>query len=151
VRVFRLPRSAYLAVLFLLFCTVPLAFSTDGGRGIRDVTDSDNAISGFQLSPLVVLLVIPILAAVFIARTATIVDGDGIRVRALFGSRALPWASLRGLSVDERSVYAVTEDAAVRLPCVRVANLHELAAVSGGRLPEIARPKPKAAPMKRRR
>lgn len=150
-RVFRLPRSAYLAVLFLLFCTVPLAFATDGGRSIRDLTDSDNAVSGFQLSPLVVLLVIPVLAAVYIARTATIADGNGIRVRALFGSRTLPWSVIRGLSVDERSIYAVTDEGAVRLPCVRVANLHELANVSEGRLPEIARPVPKAAPMKRRR
>ena len=147
-RVFRLPRSAYLAVLFLLFCTVPLALASDGGHGI---TDSDTGISGFQLSPLILLLLIPVLAAVFIARTATIADASGIRVRAVFGSRSLPWEGVRGLSVGERAIYAVTDDGAVRLPCVRVANLHELAAVSEGHLPEIAKPVLKPAPMKRRR
>ena len=150
VRVFRLPKSAYLAVMFLFFCTVPLALSTGGGYGIRDVTDGDG-VSGFSISPLAVLLVIPVLAAVYIARTATIVNGQGIRVRALFGSKSVPWEQIRGLTVNNATIYVVTDAGALRLPCIRLGNLHEVAAVSDGRLPEIAHPMPKPAPSRRRR
>jgi hypothetical protein len=39
----------------------------------------------------------------------------------------------------------------VRLPCVHVNNLGDLSRASDGRLPEIADPKPKYAPSRRRR
>ena len=52
----------------------------------------------------------PVLAAVFIARVATVVEPTGLRVRALFGSRMLAWERIRGLSVGGRNVYAVTAD-----------------------------------------
>ena len=66
-------------------------------------------------------------------------------MRALFGSRPLPWADVRGLTVNGRSVYAVVADGAVRLPCVHVADLAAVSAASGGRLPELAEPTPKPA------
>jgi hypothetical protein len=90
-------------------------------------------------------------AAVFIARTATIVDDHGITVRALVGSRTLPWADLRGLSVTGRSVYAVTDTGSVRLPCVRLADLAAVSAASGGRLPQLPEATPKYAPSRRTR
>jgi PH (Pleckstrin Homology) domain-containing protein len=128
-RVFRLPRSAYLAVLFLALCATPLV---------------QHPLASF-------VYVIPVAAAVFIARTATIVDDHGITVRALAGHRTLPWTDLRGLSVTGRSVYAVTDAAAVRLPCVRLADLAALSAASGGRLPQLPEATPKYAPSRRRR
>jgi hypothetical protein len=128
-RVFRLPRSAYLAVLFLVLCATPLV---------------QHPLASF-------VYVIPVAAAVFIARTATIVDDQGITVRALVGHRTLPWAELRGLSVTGRSVYAVTDAGAVRLPCVRLADLAALSAASGGRLPQLPEATPKYAPSRRRR
>jgi Bacterial PH domain len=134
-RAFRLQRSAYLGVLFLLFCTVPLA-----------VAGSASQLSRPELSPRLLLLLLPVVATVFIARTATFVDGQGIRVRAAFGSRRLSWDEVRGLSIAERAVYAVCVDGSVRLPCVRVADLAAVAAASNGRLPEIAAPTPKFAP-----
>jgi hypothetical protein len=139
-RVFRLPRSAYLVVLFLLFGTAPLAF-TSGGY------ESEPA----HLGPQTLLLLIPVVAAVFIARWATIVDAAGITVRAAFGRQVLPWDEIRGLSVRGRSVYALTADGAWRLPCVHVANLAAMANASGGRLPELDEPTPKYAPQRRRR
>jgi hypothetical protein len=139
--IFRLPRSAYLAVLFLLFGVAPLALSVRGG----DVG------SEIGWSWRVVLFVIPVLAAVFIARTATIATATGLRVRAVFGTRRLPWDEVRGLSVNERSVYAVLDDGAVRLPCVRTNDLATISKVSHGRLPEIAEPRRKYAPSRRRR
>jgi Bacterial PH domain len=127
--VFRLPRSAYLAVLLLALAVTALV----------------------QHPILLVAYVIPILAIVFIARTATIVDADGITVRALFGARRLRWETLRGLSLTGRSVYAVTDQGGVRLPCVRISDLAAIAAASGGRLPELPAATPKYAPARRRR
>jgi len=128
-RVFRLPRSAYLAVLFLALCVTPLV----------------------QHPLVAILYVIPVAGAVFIARTATIVDEDGIAVRALIGRRLLPWDEVRGLSVTGRSVYAVTDDGAVRLPCVRVSDLAALSRASGGHVPQLPEATPKYAPSRRRR
>lgn len=139
-RTFRLPALAYLIVLFLLFCTAPLAFSASGN-------DHAQAVVG----PQTLLLLFPLAAAVYIARTATIVDDSGIRIRALLGQRRLSWEELRGLSIDERSVYAVVADGAVRLPCVRVNDLAAVAKASGGRLPDVAEPKLKFALSRRPR
>jgi hypothetical protein len=140
--VFRLPRSAYLAVLFLLFCALPLAFAREGGN--------EGGPAGITWR--VVLLALPVVAAVFIARTATFATGSGLRVRAAFGSRRLGWDELRGLSLGERAVYAVCEDGgAVRLPCVRVSDLAAIARVSDGRLPDIPEAPRKYAPARRRR
>jgi hypothetical protein len=124
-----LPRPAYLAVLFLALAVTALV----------------------QHPVFLVAYVIPILAIGFIARTATIVDGDGITVRALFGFRRLRWDTVRGISVTGRNVYAVTDQGAVRLPCVRIRDLATVAAASGGRLPELPQATPKYAPARRRR
>jgi hypothetical protein len=137
---FRLPALTYLAVLFLFFCVAPLAFTATGDEGAAVV-----------LGPRLLLLLIPTFAAAFIARTSTTVGANGIVVRAIFGRRVLPWDGVRGLSINDRSVYAVLDDAAVRLPCVRVADLASVSRASGGRLPEVADPTPKFAPSRRRR
>jgi hypothetical protein len=136
----RLPRSAYLTVLFLLFCAAPIALTANGGH--------EGGPIGWSWR--VALLIIPVLAAIFIARTATVVSAEGLRVRAAFGSRMLGWEQVRGLSVTDRSVYAVLDDGAVRLPCVRTADLSVIAEVSGGRLPDIPPAVRKFAPSRRR-
>jgi hypothetical protein len=127
--VFRLPRSAYLAVFFLALCVTPLV----------------------QHPIVTIAYVVPVVGAVYIARTATIVDDAGITVRALIGRRWLPWADVRGLSVTGRSVYAVTGDGAVRLPCVRIADLAAVSRASGGAVPPLREATPKYAPSRRRR
>ncbi|HZC69743.1 MAG TPA: PH domain-containing protein [Jatrophihabitans sp.] len=139
-RAFRLPRSAYLIVLFLAFGCAPIAFT---GHGI----ESEPAVIGFQT----LILLVPVIAAVFIARWATFVGSDGITVRAAFGTRLLRWAELDGLSVSGRSVYAVTRDGSWRLPCVHVNDLGALSRASAGRLPELPTPTPKRVPQRRRR
>jgi hypothetical protein len=139
-RVFRLPALAYLVVLFLIFGCAPFAFTRHGIEG-------ENAVVG----PQTLVLLIPIVATVFIARWATIVDASGIGVRAAFGKRQLAWDEIRGLSVTGTVVYAVLSDGSVRLPCVRVGDLAEVSRASDGRLPEIADPTPKFAPSRRRR
>jgi hypothetical protein len=146
---FRLPRSAYLIVLFLVFCTVPLALA---GNGVHHADpDAGSTATDVVIGPRVLLLLIPVLAAFFIARTRTQVDGDGIRVRALFGARRLPWEQVRGLSISDRNVYAVCSDGSVRLPCVRVSDLNAVSVASEGRLPDIPPAKVKAAPSRRPR
>jgi hypothetical protein len=131
---------AYLTVLFLLFCVAPLALASTAEQ-----------LSRPTLGPRVVLFAIPVLAAVFIARWATIVDRSGIVVRAAFGQTRLPWDDIRGLSVSGSTVYAVLPDGSMRLPCVRVSDLAELARASDGRLPKIADPTPKYAAQRPRR
>ncbi|MEP7177810.1 MAG: PH domain-containing protein [Pseudonocardiales bacterium] len=137
---FRLPTLAYLVVLFLLFGTAPLAFAGDGSAGARSA-----------LGPRALLILIPVVAALFIARTRTVVDDTGVSVRALFGTRHLSWPEIRGLSVTDRTVYLVCHDGSVRLPCVRISHLAAVSKASGGRLPEVAEATPKAAPPRRRR
>jgi hypothetical protein len=139
-RIFRLPALAYLAVLFLLFGAAPFAFT---GQGI----EGESA----EIGPQTVVLIIPVLAAVFIARWATIVDPDGVVVRAAFGSRHYDWTQVRGLAVDGTHVLLVLADGAVRLPCVRVADLAAVSRASGGHLPELPDPTPKFTPQRRRR
>jgi hypothetical protein len=145
--VIRLPRTSYLVVVFLFFGALAVAFGDNQPRTLRD----GSTTTGFSLDWRVALFLLPVLAAVFIARTATIVGADGLRVRALFGSRDLPWSSVRGLLVSGRAVYAAVEDGAVRLPCVRIAHLGPLSRLSGGRLPELPDATPKPAPSRRRR
>jgi len=131
---------AYAVVLLLFFGVIPLAFTEDGQFEAKAT-----------LGPQMLLLVIPILAAAFIARSATVVDSDGITVHAVFGSRQMGWDEIRGLSVERRTVYAVLAHGAMRLPCVRVADLAALSRASGGHVPAVADPKPKFAPSRRRR
>jgi hypothetical protein len=130
----------YLVVPFLLFGVAPLAFTGESAQGAPAV-----------VGPQSLLLLIPILAAAFIARTSTTVSEDGVTIRALFGRKRLPWSEVRGLSVDARTVYAVCADGSVRLPCVRVSDLAAVSKASGGRLPEVAEPTPKFSPSRRRR
>jgi hypothetical protein len=146
--VFRLPPMAYLAVLFVLFGTVPLAFTAANFTfDAKGSAEGAPGVIGWQTA----LFVIPVLVGVFIRRWATIVDSRGVTVRAAFGSRLLPWPTLRGLSIRGRNVYAVTDEGVWRLPCVHVADLGMLARASDGRLPQIADPRPKFAAQRRRR
>ena len=121
--VLRLPRTAYLSVVLLLLGTVPLAFGGDDYRSIEGCRERHRARSRVHRQLAGVFLLIPVAVAFVIARTATIVDADGIRVRALLGTRQMRWDRIRGLSVNGRSVYAVLADGAVRLPCTRLAHL----------------------------
>ena len=147
-RVFRLPAMAYLAAVFVLFGTVPLAFTAANFTfDAKGAAQGAPGVLGWQT----VLLVLPVLVAVFIRRWATIVDAGGVTVRAAFGKRVLPWTEIRGLSIRGRMVYAVTDDGAYRLPCVHVADLGVLSRASAGHLPEIADPRPRFAPQRRRR
>lgn len=133
---FRLPRSAYLAVLFLVM-------------GISVLLEN----LWFAL-----LYVVPVAVAAFIARRGTDVDADGVTVHALLRSEAFAWTSVRGLSVSDRGrVSLALADGAgeiaavVRLPCVGIAGLPVLAEASGGAVPALPPATVKAAPGRRSR
>ena len=116
--VLKQPNSAYLIVGFVAICVTAVVRS---------------------LAQLPVYL-IPLAGAVYIARTATIVDSVGITARAILGSQQVRWASLRGLKLtDKGAVYAVdTDGTQLRLPCVRSTKLSPLIAAGAGRIPDPA-------------
>jgi hypothetical protein len=90
-------------------------------------------------SPLLALVyLIPLAAAVYVARTATVVDDQGLHARAVFGSRTIGWHELVGLRLDRSgAVYAVdSAGGQLRLPCVRTTRLAPLIEAGAGRIPD---------------
>ena len=146
--VIRLPRTTYLAVVFLFFAAFAVGFGDNTPHGLHSETST--GIGGLHVGPQTLVLLVPVLVAAFIARTATVVSERGLRVRAMFGSADLPWGEVRGLTVSGRAVYAVVEGGAIRLPCVRIAHLGPISQLSGGRLPPLPDAEPKPAPQRRR-
>ncbi|WP_197320921.1 PH domain-containing protein [Saccharomonospora sp. NB11] len=115
--VFRIPGTALIGVLMLFMCMFPFAAT---------------------LPYLLVLLVVPILVAVWIVRTRTVATRDGLEVRTMLGTRTLPWDALKGFAITPKaSVVAVlTDDTKVALPSVRTRHLPVLSLVSEGRVPD---------------
>lgn len=84
------------------------------------------------------LLLIPVAVFVWALRAGTDADGDGLRLRAMFGSRRVPWSAVRELAADDRgrAVALLDSGHAVALPQVRAADLPRLVAASGRPLDE---------------
>jgi Bacterial PH domain len=83
------------------------------------------------------LLVIPIMLSVAIARYRTVADSTTVRARSLLSSETVDWDDIDGLRFD-RSSWACAhlkngED--LRLPAVTFATLPLLTEVSAGRVP----------------
>jgi hypothetical protein len=113
--VFRVPAIAVLAALLLAVGATPFAFGAPG---------------------LSVIYIVPVALIVWVLRTRTTASADGLTVRRVFTSRAMPWSTLKGLRLIRGSgVRAVlTDDTEVALPNVRIRHLSALALISGGRL-----------------
>jgi hypothetical protein len=115
----------------------------------------------FRFSPLVVLVAIvmaicatpfafgaPFLWLVYLVpvgiigwtlRVRTTADAEAVTVRRLLGRRRVTWAQISSLRLDEHRVSAMLADGAeLPLPAVHVRDLPQLAAASGGRLPDPA-------------
>lgn len=120
----RTTRSALLVVFFVLLCVSPLALAVPW---------------------LAWLFVIPLVLAAWVLRAGVDVDGTGVTIRALFGSRRVPWDDVAGLSVTRRGQVMLVRanGRQVRMPVVRARHLPLLAAASGGR---FAAPAPMPAP-----
>lgn len=117
-RVIRLPRLAHVGVFMLLFC---VAFPFFGWPAV-----------------LWILFAIPIAVAVWIERTRTTVSAAGIDTRTMFGGRHIDWSEVQGLKIPKRGFLRVhlTDESDVTLPAVGYDRLRDLAAASGGRIPD---------------
>jgi hypothetical protein len=113
--VFRIPPLTILGAVLLAVCATPVAF-------------------GAPWFWLVYLL--PVAVVLWVLRVRTTVDEEGLTVRRLVGSRRVPWSEIRSLHLrDKGGVRAVlTDGAELPLPSVRVRDLPQLAAASGGHL-----------------
>jgi hypothetical protein len=112
------PPTAYLIVAFTALCCTAVVHS----------------------KPLALIYLVPVAAALYVARTATVVDDSGVHARAILGSRTVGWHELAGLRLDRSgAVYAVdTSGSQVRLPCVRSTRLDPLITAGAGRIPDPA-------------
>jgi Bacterial PH domain len=82
---------------------------------------------------LLILLVIPAVVAVWSWRTGTDADPAGLTVRALLGSRRIPWSDVAGLVTDDRGTVSaqLTSGRAVPLPAVGRADLPRVVGAAG--------------------
>jgi hypothetical protein len=112
----RLGRTALLPVVLLLICVLPVAAAVPWGP---------------------VVLLLPLAAAAYVLRAGVDVDESGITARSVVGSRRVPWEELSGIRVGaRRGLWLVTTTGTeVALPVLRVRDLPQLAALSGGRIP----------------
>ncbi len=88
------------------------------------------------------ILLVPILVAIWGWRAGTDVSTAGLRIRALFGSRLIPWPYVEALVPAGRTrVYAVLNNGRqLRLPAVSAADLPLLSEKSGTDRPEPEAP-----------
>ncbi len=110
----RLSRVGLVPVVFLAVCTLPFAAAS-------------------PVTALVLLL--PLLVAVWVLRVGVDVDEAGITTRGLLGRRRVAWDDLTGIRVVRGArLRLVTRDGGeVRLPVLRARDLPRLAGWSGGR------------------
>jgi hypothetical protein len=131
---FRHNVSISIAALVAFLGAVPLATSflaVDGGTPA-------------YAYPLLLILVIPVLVGIWGWRAGTDADTEGLRLRALFGSRRIAWSQISALVPRERQVVARLADGrAIVLPAVSRADLPRLIAASGQSL-ETAEPQPES-------
>jgi hypothetical protein len=106
---------ALVAVGFLALCLSPIAF---------------------QGGPWFLLFLVPLAVAVWVVRSRTRVDEDGVHVRRVVGTRSLGWSEVSGLRLPEKGwVRAVPADGAeLELRGVRIRDLGRIGEASGGRI-----------------
>ncbi|QUH04593.1 PH domain-containing protein [Saccharopolyspora erythraea] len=85
------------------------------------------------------LYLIPLALVVWVLRTRTTIDATHITARRVLGSTRIGWDEIASFRLDERRwLRAVLNSGKeVVLPAVRVRDLPRLAAVSGGRIPDL--------------
>ena len=95
------------------------------------------------LSPWALLiLVVPLLLALWVLRVGVTIGDGGIGVQSLLGGRSVPWTDLAGIRVGagRRLWLVTTRGTEIRLPVLRARDLPRLAALSGGRIDVPAPP-----------
>jgi PH (Pleckstrin Homology) domain-containing protein len=122
--VFRPSSLQVLAAVAIAFCATPFAFA----------------------APLLWLVyLLPVAMVVWTLRRRTVADAEALTVRRLLGGRRVPWSEISSLRLvrgsrhtSSRVSAVLTDGAELPLPAVTVRDLPQLAAVSGGRLPDPA-------------
>ena len=111
----RMNRTALFPVGLLALCTIPLAFAA-------------------PWTP--ILLLIPLVVAVWVLRVGVDITDDGVTVRSLAGQREVPWRDVAGIRVTPRGDLwlVTTRSTELHLPVMRARDLPRLAALSGGRI-----------------
>ncbi|GAA2779137.1 PH domain-containing protein [Saccharopolyspora taberi] len=88
------------------------------------------------------IYLVPLAIAVWVLRTRTTVNAEGVTARRVLGSTRFGWDELASLRLDQkrwlRAVLSSGKE--VELPAVRVRDLPRLAALSGGRLADPTAP-----------
>jgi hypothetical protein len=109
------PTVALVALGFLALCLSPIAF---------------------QGGPWFLLFLAPAAAGVWVVRSRTRVDDDGVHVRGVVGTRSLPWSEVSTLRLAEKGwVRAVPQDGPeLELSGVRIRDLGRIGEASGGRI-----------------
>ncbi|MGY1687107.1 PH domain-containing protein [Geodermatophilus sp. SYSU D00867] len=110
----RLSRVALLPIVFLAVCVLPFAAASPWAA---------------------LVLLLPLLAAVWVLRVGVDVDEEAITTRGLVGQRRVPWDDLAGIRVgrNARLRLVTTGGGEVPLPVLRARDLPRLAGWSGGR------------------
>jgi hypothetical protein len=123
VRKFRYHAAITIAAVVAFFGTVPLATSR------------------VYLLP---LILVPVAVGVWSWRAGTDLTPRGLRLRALLGSRFVPWSNVAAVvPADERSVYLVlTTGRRVRLPAVRAADAPKITPTGAAPEPATAQTEP---------
>jgi hypothetical protein len=118
---FRLPLTTLIGVFGLMVSMTPVAFGLPGLQS---------------------LYLVPLALAIWLVRTRTVVNPEAIVAYRVWRSCHITWSDLAGLRIDDGSrVWAVLHGGSeVRLPAVRARDLPLLAAISGGRLPDLFTP-----------
>ncbi len=113
--VFRVPGTAYVAVLFFVLCASSVALVS----------------RWFAL-----IYLIPLALAFWILRTRTEVDADRLVVRRVLAAPRSPWSAVKSLRLSEKGwVRAVRTDGAARSRCRRCAPASaRTGLISGGRI-----------------
>lgn len=116
--VFRTSPLAVLGAVAIAFCATPVAFALPFGE---------------------LVYLVPIAMVVWVLRVRTTADDEALTVRKVVGQRRVPWSEISTLRLGKNRVSAMLSDGAeLPLPSVGLRDLPQLAAVSGGRLPDPA-------------
>lgn len=132
--VFKHPRIALLGVALFAVCLAPIVGPWTVGRSIDGTAaGAGAAVLGW------ILLIVPILLALWVLRVRTVVDSAGVRSVRVLSATTSSWDELAGIRIGRNgAVHAVrTDGSEVRLPAVTISQLPRVAAASGGRIPDV--------------
>ena len=116
--VIRVTRLALVAVLIVLICSTFPALGWPAALGW--------------------LVLLPIVAAAWVIRSQTTVTPDGLETQSLFTSHTFAWAEIKGVRFPKRGWARADlgDGREMPLPAVTFDRIRELAAASGGHIPD---------------